>query len=493
MTDPDAITLEQRLAGALDSIAFLQESLADVEASFAREDAGWSAVGGKAGKFTPAFRKARCTQARVATVIDPLLKRALNLRTAYLWAGGVQVTVRDDASKGQDVAAVVSAFWDDEDVQETFSSLQALVGHERQNGTDGELFFALPTDLRTGRVRVRSLPPSEMADPICDPEDAARVWFYPRTYTPAATGATPRTVLYPALSYRPAMRPREVDGQTVRWDAPVIHVAVNPVGGRGVGDLWAALPWAKAYVQFLTDWAALMRSLSKIAVSVRTRGDRVQQAAAKLAHMGSDAGQGLALTDADKLEALSTSGARFDAGSGRPLATMVAAAVDLPVTTLLGDPGATGARAVAEDVTDESWAVFEVRRDLWASIIRRVCSYVIDAAVIAPLGALRGTIVRDGDRQYATLPDEDSRTIVVAFPDHDDTNTLDLVRAITLAQQSETIPPLTIARLLLQALDVPDMDEVLDMVTDPDTGDFLPLDLAEQRLRARLADRGEAA
>ena len=490
----DTPTLEAQLAGAHATILLMQEALADVEASFAREDAGWSAVGGREDKFTPAFRKARAADAVAAGAFDPLLKRALNLRTAYIWAGGVQVSTRDDAAQGQDVSAVVNAFWDDDDVEETFSSIQALITHERQLGTHGEVFLALPTDGRTGRVRVRSLPPAEFAaDPITDPEDAARVWYYPRTYTPNSEGANVRTVLYPAVSYRPTIRPRMVlhAGQNVevRWDAPVIHVAVNTVAGRGVGDLWAALPWARAYKGFLSDWAGLMRALSRIAVKATTRGDRVQQAAAKVAALA-EAGSGVALAHGDQLEALNTSGARFDADSGRPLAVMIAAALDLPVTTLLGDPGATGARAVAENVSEESWAVFSVRQDLWASVISQVVGYVIDQAALAPLGPLTGTIRRDGDRQYVDLPEGDDRTIIVAFPEHDTTAMLDKVRAIVQASQTMTIPPLTIARLLMQALEVPDVDDILAMITD-DTGDFIPLDMLEQRARSRAGDRGD--
>lgn len=481
--------LEQQLEAATATIHLLQESLADVESSFAREDRGWSQVGQRGDEFTHQARKAFASQARIAAIIDPLIKRAASLRTAYIWAGGVQVAVRDDADNSQDVNAVVQAFWDDEDVQETFSSLQALIGHERQLGTDGELFFALPVDARTGRVWVRSLPPAEFEEIVYDPEDAARPWFYRRTYTPAAKGAVARTVMYPALSYRPSQRVPEWDGHPIRWDSPVLHVAVNKVKDRGVGDLLAALPWAKAYKGFLTDWAGLMRALSRIALKVRTRGDRTRQAAEKIASL-TEVGSGVALTGTDELEALSTSGARFDADSGRPLAVMIAAAVDLPVTTLLGDPGVTGARATAENVAAESWAPFEVRQDLWAGVFKRIVGFVIDAAVIAPAGALRGTIVRDGDRMYARLPEGDSRTVVVSFPDHDDTNLLDRVRAIVAASQTETVPPLVTLRLLLQALEVSDMDEVLDMVTD-DNGEFIPLDVLDQRVRARLGDRGD--
>ena len=153
----DTSTLEAQLAGAQATILLMQEALADVEASFAREDAGWSAVGGREDQFTAAFRKARSADAVAAAAFDPLLKRALNLRAAYIWAGGVQVSTRDDAESGQDVNAVVRSFWSDDDVRETFSSVQALIAHERQLGTHGDLMPAIPTDQRTGAAGKASL------------------------------------------------------------------------------------------------------------------------------------------------------------------------------------------------------------------------------------------------------------------------------------------------------------------------------------------------
>ena len=479
---------DEELAQALNQVEILTESLIDIQNSFAAEDRGWSTPSRQLEGFNNTFRKERAASALAASVMDPLIKRATILRCAYIFAGGVQVSVRDDASTGQNVGAVVTQFWDDEDVQQTLSSVQALLAHERQNATHGEVFLALPTNQQTGRVRVRSVPPETIEDVLYDPEDAARPWFYKRVYT--TPGGTAKTILHPALSYRPQSRPKAHEGVEVRWDAPMLHVAVNPVGGRGVGDLWAALRWARTYVGFLTDWAALMRALSKVATVLRTRGDRVQQAARHMQAATSMPGGGVSLTADDQLEALSTSGARFDADSGRPLAVMIAAALDLPVTTLLGDPGVTGARATAETVAEDSWAAFVVRQDLWKMVLRQIVDYVIDAAVIAPAGPLVGTIERDGDRLHAVLPEGDDRTVIVSFPERDGTAALDKVRAVVMASQTETVPELTIARLLLEALGVPDLDEVLKLITD-DQGRFVPLDVGNQRVRDALADRGE--
>ena len=114
-----------------------------------------------------------------------------------------------------------------------------------------------------------------------------------------------------------------------------------------------------------------------------------------------------------------------------------------------------------------------------------------DAAVIAPAGQLTGTLTLDGDRQYATLPDGDGRTVEVEFPQRANDSLLDRVKAIQAAGQSQTLPPLVELKLYLQALDVKDADDVIDAVTDDD-GNFVPLDIIDARVRAMLTERGDA-
>ena len=78
---------------------------------------------------------------------------------------------------------------------------------------------------------------------------------------------------------------------------------------------------------------------------------------------------------------------------------------------------------------------------------------------------------------------------MVDFPERDDTDLLDKVKAIQIADQSETIPRLVVARLLLEALRVDHADEVLDQITD-DHGNFIPLDLIDAAIRQAVAARG---
>jgi hypothetical protein len=87
------------------------------------------------------------------------------------------------------------------------------------------------------------------------------------TSTDTATATERVKDVHPALGYRPAQRIKQLNGHPVLWDAPIIHVSVNRLDGwsYGVPDVYAAMAWARAYKDFLTDWALLTKSFAKFA------------------------------------------------------------------------------------------------------------------------------------------------------------------------------------------------------------------------------------
>jgi hypothetical protein len=484
-----AAHLSEQLEAANNTIEVLQESLADVELAF--EDRGWYRLIRESQRdMTDAGRKQIRDLCRVMTIMNPLIKRGLSLRKAYVWGQGVEITVRDQSDSGQDVNSVVAAFMDDPKVRATIAGSQAREEMEQAAFTDGELFLALFTDPQTGKVQPRWLPAEEVSDIVTDPEDKVSVWYVYREYSERVLVGGQlvdnlRRVYYPALGYEPQLKPATINGAEVMWNAPVRVVAVNrPTGGaRGIPDSFAAVSYARSYKEFLESWAVLMKALARFAWQKRTRGDKAKAVAAKLAERpgtdwrgGNPNGYGATAVNgsADEyLEAIPKTGATIDASSGKPLAAQVAAALDMPVTMLLGDPGTTGARAVAVTLDEPTQLAMNLRREMWADLFRDVVNHVIDMAVRAPKGELDGKISRDGDRVIVTLPDEDDRTVDISWPEFDSTPVDVLVTAIVAAAGTTVIPDLVTLRLLLNALHVDDVDEILEDVTDAD-GNFVP-------------------
>jgi hypothetical protein len=355
----------------------------------------------------------------------------------------------------------------------------------------------------------------EVTDIVTNPEDASEPWFYKREWSSRGLNEqgrlvdTRRTEYYPALRYRPARRIKFLDGHPVNWDSPVYHVRVGGLAGWkfGIGDAYSALTWARAYRDFLADWATLVKSLSQFAWRATTKGSksrRLRQALSRRpagqAPAGNDTNAGAtAVMDPEvTLEAIPKTGATIDSESGRPLATMVAAALDIPVTTLMSDPGQTGARAVAETLNLPMRLAMQARQAVWTAAYTAIARYVITQAVRAPQGPLAGSVRRDpltGAETLALAGDTngDDDTIEVVWPGLDETPAETIVEAISKADSTGKMPPVQTLKLLLAALGVRDADDIVAAATDEDGNWIDPTATAgSEAVRAWREGRGAA-
>lgn len=469
----------------------LNESVAELEQRL--YDPGWHRfTAALEQEFTAAGRRQMRAVCRLMTVANPLLKRGVGLRSAYVHGQGAQRTARANGKGGdkeQDVQAVVKAFLDDEGNARSFTGPPARNRLERTLATDGEFFVALITRPLTGEVQTRVILADEVADIIHNPEDRSEPWYYKRRWVErqyhddGSTTDVQREMLYPDVDYRPARQPAMFAGLQVAWDKPILHVNVNRPEHwqRGVPDVYSAINWARAYKTFLEQWASLVAALSKFAW--RTTADGAKQArqirsamtAAAPSYPGDPDPNTVGATAVTGvghvLEAIPKSGATIDSESGRPLAMMVAAALDVPVTMLLGDPGQTGARAVAETLDLPTELTMNQRREeVWTHADQRILRYVITEAVRASRGPLKGKIVRDRfrDRETVQLDGDTDPTIDIIWPDLDDTTTKEQVDAIVSAAATGTMPPEEILRLLLAALGVTNADTIIEQMLGDD-------------------------
>lgn len=456
----------------------LEESFGQLQ--LALEDRGWEKLAmDSTAQFSREGLRRGAELSRIMFIANPLIKRGLNVRAAYVHGQDVGITARADGTEGaQDVNAVVQAFLDDDSNRENLTGSKARIRLENALGTDGNVFITLFTDPMNGRVQARTLPFDEIADKISKPGDRGTTHFYLRKWV---EGEVEKQELYPDIRYRPQIRSRSVklDDKTypVNWDSPVYHLHDNGLDGWkfGIGDAYASLPWARAYKEFLEDWALLIKALSKIAfvASKDTKTPASQQSRNGLAGMANaPAGSTAEMNNGQKLEAMPKSGATIDSESGRPLLAILAAGLGLPVTTLSADPGQTGARAVAETLNQPTRLEFELRQKLWSEMYRAVLGYVIDQAVIAPRGPLKGTVAREDDRMVVTLRGGDDRTLDIVWPDLNELPIETIMEAISKANELGVVPPLVILEQALRALGIRDVDEIIDSVKD-DEGNFI--------------------
>lgn len=485
--------LRTQLAQERDTADLLAESVADLERALV--DPGWVRLTALAEQeFSPQGLVQLRAICRIYALKNPLIKRGLALRQAYVWGQGVEVSARANGrghDGEQDVNALVQTWLTDSGTTRAFTGADARGRLEWALGTDGEVFIALFTRPSTGWVTPRTIQPDEIHEVICDPEDADEPWYYRRRWTEIGYDTsgqrtvTTRERMYPAVDYRPAVRPATWAGVDVAWDCPVLHVAVNrPLRWqRGVPDAYAAIDWARAFKEFLEDWARLMRSLSRYAWKATAPGSKAAAVRAQVTadptrdrytHEPNVAGATLTLPPDVALEAVSKNGATIDAESGRPLAMMVAAALGVPVTMLLADPGLSGARATAETLDQPTELEMQQRRELWSGVYRRVLAYLVTEQTRATRGALRGMVGPDQmtGRETVTLAGDTTIDIDVAWPALKDLDPLGVVDAVVAANGTGTVPPDQVLRLLLTALGVRNVDSIVDDMIGED-GEFL--------------------
>lgn len=456
------------------SLEIAQEAIGRLE--LALEDQGWQHMITDAdSEFSRDGLRNAALAARVMAIANPLIKRGLGVRCGYIFGEGYQLK-----SENEKVDEVIQRMVMDEGNQRAVFGESATEENERTFGTDGNLTFAFFPNPRTGHLRIRTVSFDEMTDVICNPDDKDDPWFYLREYdqttlTPLGLTVTKRVREYhPALNHRPARKMRKIGEDPIVWDVPFLHVKVNALDGWkfGIGDAYAALPWARTYRDFLADWAVLVKALSQFAFKVSGgsagKADQLRQAIARATRDGVPVGSTAALDAGTTMEAIPKTGATIDSESGKPLAAMVAASLGIPVTVLLGDPGQTGARAVAETLDTPTVNEMQRRRRVWDYVFRQMSKYAIRWAVIAPQGGLNGVVTRDAwtDEEIVTLRGKTSVAVETIWPSLADTSTAAAIQAIVNADGTGKMPPVISLRLMLEALKVPGIDDILSEFKD---------------------------
>lgn len=462
-------------------VEILSESVRDL--SLQLEDRGWKRIGSDDENTMTREALVQAAQdGRALSVAHPLVRRGISLRTAYVHGqGGPQLSVE---TEDESVNDVVQQWWTSRENQLALTGSEARARLERALSTDGNVFIASFTNPADGRVTNRTIPMEQITRIITNPEDRGQVWFYERTYSRKrdafSTLEESTKVLYPDLAYAPSRKSPFMGGLAVMWDQPVRHVKVNDLDGWefGIGDTFSIAPYARGYRDFLNDWLKLMKSLSQFSWRATAEGKRSQRARQALSRAqqgvpGNDGSVGAAYVSqaGESLEAIPKTGATIDADSGRPILAMIAAGLDVPVTMLSTDPGITGARSTAETLDEPMYRAMRTRQDVWSAVFKDLAEYRIEQAVKA--GKLPGAIVRDAWAQ--TDHAEFSGEVPIIHCDWPDLSTAKLdeaVKAIKDADSTGKVPPLVIARLLLTALGVEDIDDVLEELTGED-GEFL--------------------
>lgn len=479
----DRPALLQRLRETEDTLAFLQEDALSLRTELALDDLGWSPLG-PYQSWQLSYAQLRDARARSRSMYlrNPLIHYAVDLQAIYVFGQGVSFVAQDPR-----VQAVVDAFLEDPANQAELTSHEARLMKERELQLDGDLFCVLFTD-GAGAVRVRTIPPNEIAEIITNPDDAKEPWYYKRAWQPQTlnpiTGlvlSEPKVAYYPDWRYAPASRLATIGQQPVEWDTPVYHRRVGGFSDMlfGVPETFAAQDWVLAHKKNLEDWASIVEALRKFAYQVKTPGGARSVQALKQKLGTTFAGGGGAgvetnpppgtastavMTQGYTLEPVKTQGATASPSDSRQLRLMISAGVATPDHFFDAD---VGNYATAKTLDRPTELKFRNRQTLWASVFNDLFQYALDQRLAATNHRL-GPVPVGGTDQLQTRADGAlDRTVDTQFPPVLQQDLGELVAAVVSLITLEGHPPVSEALLrellpyALNALGEDDVDAKL--------------------------------
>lgn len=462
-----------------EAMAELHERIAALE--YALESPEWQRLTVDAAQeFTREGLRAITDLARVMYLKSPIIRRSVDVKRFYVWGQGWTVKAKDER-----IQQAIDAFLYNDKNDDVIGSHEARMQLEIELQTAGNLFLCFFVNRLTGRIRVRTIPFAQVSEVICNPDDAKEPWYYRRVWTQtsfdATTNATAterREAYYPDWRYEPVTKPQQIGSYPVHWDRPVYHLKTNSLSDWrfGLSEIYSSIDWAKAYKEFLEDWASIVRAYRRFAFKVTTPGGArgVAAARAKLeTTLGAPvAGSTFVAGEGADLQPVRTGGATVSVEDGRRLLLMVAAASGLP-ETFYGD-ASVGTLATAKSLDRPTELMMEDRQQLWRDVFTNVLNFVLRWAVAAPQGTLRGlgrvtTVIEDGQQEQAVTWDARvDGTFSIEFPpllQHDVPAMIDAtVKAATLGaagMPAGTIDLPTLSRTLLTLLGVPDVEEIV--------------------------------
>lgn len=394
-------------------------------AQLAIEDIGWRPLMGlsdSANSFTLDALHHASELCRAVATVNPLVGRGLRVRTGYVWGSGVSV-VPKEFIQGPGRPRTVNLEPElPEGINEVLTGTLAQLELERTSGTDGNLFFLV--DRRTKEVL--RVPFEEITEgvsqrgnrerllyirrtwndwdleldyeanielnPITAPKAAARGRTWMRADRDSTSGGTTRAgfafkdVWYPTpAGIRALGRNRgaaQIAGDRVDHTKILVHVPFNRLTGWrwGIPDVLPAVWWTKAYKEYLENCSTLTKAYARFAWKVTSdRSRSVRRTAAAMAQAPRNdpaTGQPLNIGASAVLGAgqdLSAVGGntKVDFDAGRPLAAMIAAALDVPLPALMEDPSIAN-NAAATSLDTSTILVMQARQKVMDEMFREI-------------------------------------------------------------------------------------------------------------------------
>ena len=351
-----------RIEAAMESAARAFSDTADAltRASFMKEDVGWYDPSGRASDLVPlSVIKEHSIRSRRLATYNTIVKRGINIRNAYMWT---------DVPEPRKIAKRAK-----ERLDAVLLGREARVRDEAAFNTDGMVIYRVSPGGNVAPVPITRVQGIARAEDALDEADihALLITPVPLEDPSRATLPDPEWVI---LDGKPRVDVVDQGGYKTNKTDVLVMACVNRLAGEqwGKPDLMGAVYWAQAYKEYLEAGHVLAKALARVAFKVKSTTTAQQQAVIDKMSTLQGTGATASLGADQDLLAVSKAGAGIEFSAGTPLAAMVAAALDVPLSVLLTD-GSAGGRQGAETALEEpTFKALELRRQVHKDLVRRV-------------------------------------------------------------------------------------------------------------------------
>ena len=367
----------QRLLEQISELTAANDRIAESYSAMARatlefDEIGWKSInqiGDQGIKLEDV--KIISRQARLQSQSNALLKRGAQLRASYVFGRGFKMS-----GNGQPLAPRFQRIIEDPVNQMVLFSEEACKKNERTLFTDGNFFVAYDK----ASSQFMRVPLEEIAGVATSTVNNEVVTYILREWTrPKNVGGTETETVkawYPTDYANQSALASRIQDIRVDKNVVIFQRKENDETGSiwGVPDCLAAMPWAWAYSEYLKDGSKMLKALSAIAWQVKTKTAKgVANASAKVANNRQVAATVTSGSDVE-LSAMPRNNA-VDLGTGQPLASMAASAMDVSTDALLSGSGLTG--GAGSQVLDQSTlnAAYG-RQGNWENYFTRILKFI---------------------------------------------------------------------------------------------------------------------
>ena len=355
--------------------------------SLYKEDVGWDNLSNGNDQTSDAIPleviKSHALRSRRLVSLNPLVKRGVTVRNAYMWAD------MPDCSQLSERAQTVMAT--------PVLALEARVRDETAFNTDGMVVYTV----NKSQGIVAPVPITRVSAVARSTEavDEADIYAFLIEPVPVSTSFANSLDRQPEWVVVDGNLPPANIGDSeyaVDRKRTVVYACVNRQAGEqwGKPDLMGAVYWAQAYKETLEASYQVSRALARIAYKVSSMNSRQQ--AGVVSQMGGAAGSGgtVSLGVGQDIVAVSKSGAGLDYSASTPLASMVSAALDVPLSVLLTDGSAGGRQGAETALEDPTFKAFDMRRNMHVDLIKRIAVALGEKDPEIRIGTLNNDLVQ---------------------------------------------------------------------------------------------------